>query len=173
MATPDLADPNFFRTVVLLLEHGEEGSLGLVLNRPTRAAVAATLPQWADLTASPARFFRGGPVQPEAVIGLARSAAAGPPDAWAPVLDDVGVIDLRADPQQAPPLLQEVRVFSGYAGWGASQLEAELTAGGWLVTDAQPTDPFTPSPDALWDQAQRRPPRGPAWMANHPLPPSN
>ena len=173
VATPELTDPNFFRTVLLLLEHGAQGSLGIVLNRPTRAELATTLPDWSALIAEPARFFLGGPVEPQAVIGLGRCLDAPPTEAWQPVLGDVGVVDLQAGPAAAPPSLREVRVFNGYAGWGASQLESELIAGGWLVTDAEPGDGFTSSPDALWSRAQRRPQRNPAWLAGCSVRPPN
>jgi len=168
---PDLRDPNFFRTVVLLLEHGDQGSLGLVLNRPTGADIGEALPNWAKLTSAPACFYRGGPVEPSAVIGLARRARGGPePERWAPVLQDVGVVDLRSDPRGSIDVLEHLRVFNGYAGWGAAQLEGELTAGGWLVTDAEPDDPFTAAPDALWHSALHRPPNAPSWIVGHRAP---
>src|SRR2546430_2486669 len=72
VATPLLGDPNFHRTVVLMLEHGDEGAVGLVLNRPSETAVAGPLPQWKALTADPDVVFVGGPVRTEMVIGLGR-----------------------------------------------------------------------------------------------------
>ena len=72
VATPDLEDPNFFRTVVLVLDHTDEGAVGVVLNRPSGAVVSDPLPAWAQLAAEPAVVFVGGPVQPEAAIGLGR-----------------------------------------------------------------------------------------------------
>jgi len=171
VATPDLADPNFFRTVILLLEHGEEGSLGVALNRPTRASAVGTLPDWAELISPPARFFSGGPMEPTAVIGLARRGDVVPLDSWSSVFEDVGVVDLRTPPPRTSGLLRNVRVFSGYAGWGASQLEAELVGGGWLVTTAEAADLFTSSPDSLWERALRRRPWGPSWIAGHRIPP--
>ena len=174
VATPDMLDPNFFRAVVLLLEHGGHGSLGVVLNRPTGASVATPWPEWAELVAPPARLFRGGPVEPGTVIGLARRAGDAQPESWSPVMQDIGVIDLRADPRESRDRLLQLRIFSGYAGWAAAQLEAEFSVGGWLVTDAEPEDPFTPAPDALWHRALNRPPHGPSWIAGHrPLRPSN
>ena len=72
VATPDLEDPNFFRTVVLVLEHNLEGALGVVLNRPSAADVSELLPDWAVVAADPPVVFLGGPVQPESAIGLGR-----------------------------------------------------------------------------------------------------
>ena len=164
VATPDMADPNFLGTVVLLLEHGPQGGLGLVLNRPTTTPLRTPLPRWSSLASAPATIFRGGPVEPTAVIGLARAEAM-PEDRWSPVLPGLGVVDLRGEPGDG--VIQALRVFSGYAGWGAAQVEGELSAGGWLVTDAEPGDAFSASPDALWHLALRRPPHGPSWLAGH------
>ena len=173
VATSDMVDPNFFRTVVLLLEHGSQGSLGLVLNRPTAMPLRAPLPRWSAFASAPAEFFRGGPVDPSAVIGLVRAQGL-PDERWSPLLDDVGVVDLRSDPAEPAGAIQDLRIFRGYAGWAATQLEGELSAGGWFVTESSPTDAFTRAPDALWHRAIRRRPHGPNWIAGHRAPrPSN
>ena len=70
IAGPLLLDPNFWRTVVLVIEHTTEGALGLVLNRPSQMDVSDPLPQWEHLAAQPAVLFLGGPVQHQAVICL-------------------------------------------------------------------------------------------------------
>src|SRR5262249_60589141 len=72
VATPTLYDPNFFRSVVLVLEHSEDGAIGVVLNRPSETAVAESLPDWNRLAAAPDVVFAGGPVSPEAAIGVVR-----------------------------------------------------------------------------------------------------
>ena len=95
VATPDLEDPNFFRTVVLMLEHTDDGALGVVLNRPSSGTtVGETLPAWAALAAEPSVVFVGGPVQPEAAIGLARGEPGVEPDGLAPLFDGLGTVDL-------------------------------------------------------------------------------
>src|SRR6266700_3305091 len=76
VATPTLYDPNFFRSVVLVLEHGEEGALGVVLNRPSETAVGESLPGWNPVASDPGVVFVGGPVSPDAAIGVARADAA-------------------------------------------------------------------------------------------------
>ena len=165
VAAPEMADPNFFRSVVLLLEHSGRGSLGLVLNRPASMGVERLLPAWPDRLAPPHCVFRGGPVEPQSVIGLARrgaGTAAAP--GWSPVLDEVSVVDLRRDPTELGVEAGTVRVFSGYAGWGGQQLEGELAAGGWRVTVARASDAFTSTPAALWHDGWRRPPAPPAWV---------
>ena len=97
VATPPLVDPNFDRTVILVLEHGDDGSLGLVLNRPSTTELDDVLPDWNDLASAPARVFFGGPVSPEAVIALARGDAE-EDSGWVPLIDDLGTVDLGRDP---------------------------------------------------------------------------
>lgn len=157
VATPDLADPNFFRAVVLVLEHSDDGALGVVLNRPTsETTVEDPLPAWAPLAVDPPVIFVGGPVQPEAAIGLARRADQGDPDGFAPLSGELGTVDLERDPTDVAPRVDRLRVFAGYSGWGPRQLESELDAGGWFVVDAEPSDLWTAEPDTLWRAVLRR-----------------
>jgi putative transcriptional regulator len=157
VATPDLEDPNFFRTVVLLLEHSDEGALGVVLNRPAEGTtLIGALPAWAPLAGEPAVLFQGGPVQPDAAIGLAHRGESGEPDGFAPLFDDLGTVDLQRDPDGVRPRVDRLRVFAGYAGWGPGQLESELDANGWFVVRADPADLWTGSPEGLWRGVLRR-----------------
>jgi putative transcriptional regulator len=168
VATPDLRDPNFSRTVVLMMEHNDEGALGVVLNRPIDMAVAEVLPDWADLSSAPACLFVGGPVAPTAVIGLGR----GDGPVFAPLFDGLGTLDLDLDPAQYAPTMASMRVFVGYSGWGPGQLEQELTAGGWLVVDLATGDPFSSDPSQLWHDVLRRQPGRVAMFASAPEDPS-
>src|SRR4051812_281631 len=118
VATPALGDPNFDRTVVLLLEHNLEGALGLVLNRPSDTEVGDPLPDWARVAAAPAVVFVGGPVQPGAAIGLARSPVEDAVEGWVPLFDRLGTVDLSRPPDTLDVPVDDVRVFVGYAGWG-------------------------------------------------------
>ncbi len=156
VATPTLLDPNFRRTVVLLLTHDEdEGALGVVLNRPSATDVAEVLPGWEDVAAAPSVVFSGGPVQKTAAVcvGRVRTALARTPG-WAPLTDPVlGTVDLDRAPWDG---LTHVRVFAGYAGWSSAQLEAEVDEGAWWVLDALPGDPFSERPELLWRQVLRR-----------------
>jgi putative transcriptional regulator len=170
VATPDLADPNFFRTVVLVLEHSDEGALGVVLNRPSPAtAVEDPLPAWAPLAVDPSVIFVGGPVQPQAAIGLARRADRAEPDGFAPLSDELGTVDLERHPAEVAPRVDRLRVFAGYSGWGPHQLETELEAGGWFVVDADPSDLWTAEPDTLWRVVLRRQPGKERLFAEFPL----
>lgn len=152
VASRNLIDPNFFRTVVLMLEHGD-GALGVVLNRPTTLALAEVVPDWLPLAGRPAVVFTGGPVERTAAIGLARSQGEDEQGRFTPVSREVGIIDLSAGPDSFGSLVSDVRIYSGYAGWGTGQLEGEIEAGGWIVLDADPFDPLVNDPAALWNRA--------------------
>jgi len=166
VATPELVDPNFFRTVVLILEHDEvEGALGIVLNRATDANVADYLPEWAPF-ATPPLVHVGGPVAPEVAIGVVDTPAT-PPETWAPVVADIGLLDLSTGPSEVGGVLR-ARIFAGYAGWMAGQLEAELLMRSWFVVDAEEGDVFTNRPGSLWRTVLRRQPGRLAWYANFP-----
>jgi len=160
VATPLLGDPNFERTVILVLEHTDEGALGIVLNRPSPLPVDEPLPDWARFAPEPAVVFVGGPVAHGSVIAIARPASAPeqplPDGAWEPVVDGVGVLDLGLDDVEFGPALNAVRVFTGYAGWGERQLEAEIAEGAWWIVDAEPGDALTDDPDHLWRAVLRR-----------------
>ena len=175
VASPRLDDPNFTRTVVLILDHGSEGALGVVLNRPTSLDVDEILAPWrpqAELT-PPALVFRGGPVSPDAVIGLARAAADVPPGAqWRPVLGPVGTVDLAVAPEEQPVPLAGIRLFAGYAGWITGQLESEIDEGGWFVVQALTDDVFGHEPDRLWHDVLRRQGGGLGLLAAYPPHPS-
>jgi len=159
VATTDLLDPNFSRTVVLVLEHSPEGAVGVVLNRPSETPLEDGMPGWALLAAPPGRVFVGGPVEPDAAIGLGRvpSSRAGPSEGRPePLFGEVCSIDLGSDPVLSVPDVEVVRVFAGYAGWGPGQLDAEVAAEGWFVVDRDDGDVFTSAPDVLWRDVLRR-----------------
>src|SRR5258706_15912297 len=130
VATPGLRDPNFERTVVLLVAHEEGGALGVVINRATEGSVGEILGSWGAVASEPAVVFEGGPVQPEAAICLAR-ARPGVDDlaGFNRVSGVVGTVDLSADPETLRAGVLGVRVFAGYAGWSSGQLETEIETG--------------------------------------------
>lgn len=171
VALPVLVDPNFDRTVVLVLEHGDEGALGVVLNRPGDLRLDEPLPSWADVAAPPAVVFVGGPVGAGAAIGLGLvPGAPSERDGFVQVAGDLGTVDLGSAPLDVG--VAEVRVFAGYSGWGPGQLEDEILAGAWLVVDAGPDDALSPDPSTLWRRVLRRQPGRTAWLANLPTDPS-
>ncbi len=155
VATPVMRDPNFDHTVVLLLDHNDDGALGVVLNRPSGATVAGPLPAWMDRAAPPPVVFIGGPVSPGSAICLARSGASGG-DGWQPLFAGLGTVDLARGPEELGAAIEAVRVFAGYAGWGAAQLESEIEAGAWFVLPTKPGDALGDDPDGLWREVLRR-----------------
>jgi len=148
VARPELTDPNFAHAVVLLLEHGSDGAVGVVLNRPTAIGVSDVLPDVAAGSPGDPVVFQGGPVGLDAALGVA-AAAPGQPG-FRPVVDQVGLVDLDVLAGAVPAWLRRLRVFVGYAGWGSGQLEGELGAGAWHVVGAVADDVFTPRPERLW-----------------------
>jgi putative transcriptional regulator len=168
VATPPLVDENFDRTVVLLLEHGPEGALGVVLNRPSGTEVGEALPGWERLAADPPLVFVGGPVGDDAALAVGLARRAEEPAGWLPIVGRLGTIDLHREPLRLAPAIESVRVFAGYAGWGAGQLETEVEAGGWIVAEAEPGDAVTREPLDLWRAVLRRQAGTVAWLANFP-----
>lgn len=157
VATPALKDPNFDRTVVLLVAHEPNGALGVVLNRATEVPVSEVLGDWSGLARDPAVLFEGGPVQPDSAICLARlRAPARRMKGFHQVSGAVGTIDLSADPERLRENISGIRVFAGYSGWGSGQLEEEIAEGSWFVLDALPGDAFVDRPDDLWPMVLRR-----------------
>lgn len=159
VAAPPLEDPNFDRTVVFVLEHDDTGAVGVVLNRPTTIDDVDAIDGWLARCSAPRVLFRGGPVEPAALIAL----AAGHDSA----AEEIATIDL-IDDAEAVADLDHLRIFSGYAGWGAGQLDDELRAGVWLVVDADVGDVFSADPGALWRRVLRRQPGRVALLADAP-----
>ncbi|HZD65088.1 MAG TPA: YqgE/AlgH family protein [Acidimicrobiales bacterium] len=179
VAGPGLVDPNFARTVVLLLHHDEGGSLGLVLNRPSELALSEPLPQWTGLAAPPAVIFVGGPVGSSSAVGLALGSGDFPPlekeageEFFRPVVGRLGTVDLTTDPEHVADRLESLRVFAGCAGWAPGQLAGELDRGGWLVVEGHPEDAVAANPSELWKAVLRRQGGRLAILAAYPEDPS-
>ncbi len=156
VATPALADPNFDRAVVLLLDHDEQGSLGVVLNRPTPVDVRDILLPWAPLAGNPGVVFQGGPVALDSALGVAVIPGEEGPLGWRRVHGAIGLVDLETPPELLAAALGGLRIFAGYSGWGPGQLEAELGDGAWYVVDSEPGDVSFPDPERLWRAVLRR-----------------
>ncbi|MEQ8841365.1 MAG: YqgE/AlgH family protein [Acidimicrobiales bacterium] len=170
VANPGLLDPNFTRTVIFMLEHNEEGAIGVVLNRPSELPVASTIEPWAGRAVPPGVIFLGGPVSPSSVIALASVSLDDAGDNWHQVLGRIGTVDLDVDPSEVPGL-EEVRMYAGYAGWTGGQLEAELVDDGWFVLDAELTDVHTDDPFELWWEVLGRQPGPLGRLAHYPKDP--
>jgi putative transcriptional regulator len=161
-ATPMLGDMNFRRTIVLIVEDDqEEGTLGVVLNRPSEIPVRQVLEPWTDLVTGPSVLFQGGPVSPDSALALALPSGETEPIGWrslagSRLMSRIGLVDLGAPPELLADGIASLRVFAGYAGWGAGQLEAEIDAGAWLVLEGLPEDAFVAEPDRLYPTVLRR-----------------
>jgi putative transcriptional regulator len=153
IASPALLDPNFRRTVVLVTEHNDDGAAGLVLNRPSPAAVAEVVPQLEALVDDGGQIWLGGPVQTNAVLVLGEFVD--PEDAAVPLFGSLGFPSLE-DPDGVVAVTTRRRVFAGYAGWGDGQLEDELSREDWILEPALADDAFTDDPHELWAAVLRR-----------------
>ncbi|CAN5764346.1 YqgE/AlgH family protein [soil metagenome] len=171
VATPLIGDPNFERTVVLILAHGAEGSFGVVINRPSETPVAEVADEWAAQVAAPAVVFVGGPVGSDAVVGIARCGSE-PGPSFGRLVGDLGTVDLHRPPLDGEQPWSGVRLFAGSAGWAPGQLEDELGEGAWWVVDPEADDLVTTDPSGLWARVLRRQHGQVAWFANHPRDPS-
>jgi putative transcriptional regulator len=172
VATPMLLDPNFAETVVLLLDADENGALGVVLNRPSTVPVADVLETWADVVAEPEVLFQGGPVSTEGALAVGRLRSLDDaPVGFREVTDDLGVIDLDTPVELVDGSLDGMRIYAGYAGWGAGQLESEIEEGSWYVVPSLPPDCFRDDTVGLWRDVLRRQPGEMAWHSTRPLDP--
>ncbi len=148
IASPLLEDPNFARSVVLIGDHGPDGTFGIVLNRPLGIDTDDDLPEWTRWLAEPATLFGGGPVAPETILGVASGA-----EAEGAIDGEIALVNLSEPP---PADLRQVRLFAGHAGWGAGQLAGELAAEAWFVVHRAPGDVHTSEPELLWRNVLRR-----------------
>lgn len=153
IAAPQLVD-YFRRTVVLVLEHNDEGAIGVVLNRPTETAVADAVPDLAELAGEDALVHAGGPVDPNAVLALG---------------DVDGTPELIA-PEDTDRDLRRLRVFAGYTGWAPGQLDGEIEEEAWITAPAAPDDPFAEGD--LWPEVLQRKGGSYALMATMPVDPT-
>jgi putative transcriptional regulator len=170
IAGPTLQDPNFWRTVVLVVEHNEDGALGLVLNRPSETTVAEVVPQLSELVDPEEDVLVGGPMQPGAVIVLADFMD--PEDAAVIAFEDVGVMGATSEPADLVGGVRSARAFAGHAGWGPGQLDGELERGDWILEPAQRVDAFTADPSELWSDVLSRKGGSYALVARMPPDPS-
>ncbi len=153
IASPALVDPNFARSVVLITEHGDEGAMGVVLNRPSETDVDEVVPELGRMINSEPVFI-GGPVEPQALVVLAEfedpEAAA-----WV-VVADVGFVAADTDQERLEQMIRRGRVYAGYSGWGPGQLEAELEEDAWIVEPPLASELFPDDPATLWQDVLAR-----------------
>jgi len=162
VASPRLMGPMFARTVILLTRYGEDGAMGLVVNRPTEVSIAHALPDLSESPRSSEKIFIGGPVNRKGLFFLVQ--AKDEPKGSQHVFDNVHV---GRSHDQLKKLIDDgetdtvFRVYSGYAGWAPGQLDAELARGDWLVKPAD-TDSVFFEDEQLWRNLS---PPDPSWSA--------
>ena len=157
-ATPMLGDVNFRRTIVLIVEDDpEEGTLGVVLNRPSEIPVQQVLEPWTELVTGPSVLFQGGPVSPDSALALALPRGENEPIGWrslsgSKLMSRIGLVDLGAPPELLADGIASLRVFAGYAGWAPASWKPKSTsAPGWCSTEY----PRTPSPTSRTGSTRR------------------
>ncbi len=169
VATPQIEEGVFRRSVVLVLHHDDDGAQGVVLNRPLDADIEAVLPGWEDHLSRPTALFQGGPVQADSALGLVTVPGDGEePTGVMLLFGSVGLVNLDTPPPLVASDIGGMRIFAGYAGWDADQLDAEIRTGSWYVVDAEPYDAFTDDPGHLWRRVLRRQIGPLSWVALFP-----
>lgn len=153
-ASPQTTDSNFAETVVLLVEYGPKGAMGLVIDQLTEAIAEDILKDASSLRGLPVNW--GGPVQPETILGIVKTSR---PSAGATrLLDDVFLTGRREDLEAAArggKARERVRLYSGYTGWGAGQLESEFARQGWVLGPGSAEAVFSAEPRKLWPRVFR------------------
>ena len=160
LAMPQLADPNFSRAVVLMIEHGDQGSFGLVINHPSPIRATELLDslemRWRGDES--AVVWAGGPVAPSTgwvlhePVGIARAGIGGTIEITSSISLSTSPDRLRVIANQPP---NKIRLLLGYSGWAPGQLATEMARGAWLHTAADPDLVFDTAPDQIWDTAMR------------------
>lgn len=159
LAMPQLADPNFSRSVVLMIEHGTQGSFGLVINHPSpiRASELLDSLEMSWRGDDSAVVWAGGPVSPSTGWVLHEPVVIAQPGQG--TIEITSSINLSTSPDRlrviasSPP--RNIRLLLGYSGWGPGQLEAEMSRGAWLHASADPKLVFDTPPDEIWESALR------------------
>jgi putative transcriptional regulator len=157
VAQPDMLDPNFSRTVVLVMRPEEGGPLGVILNRPTNVQLRELYPERAELTGRDDLVFFGGPVQPDALLFAFRSAVK--PPKGLNVTGDIyisGFSEVLDELLKHPENAKEQRFFAGYAGWAQGQIEFEIARGGWYTLPLDVDAIFKMNPLTIYDELLKR-----------------
>lgn len=177
VATPRLEDPNFHRSVVFVIDDdASEGTLGVIVNRPSDLEVDEVLADWGSHASEPAVMFVGGPVGTDAGLALAVPGNGEQPLGWRSLepMDTsvwptgLGTVDLDTPPEVVADALRRFRVFAGHAGWSSGQLRAEIDEGAWYVLPATAEDVFCAEPHTLWSRVLRRQGGGLAFVSTFP-----
>lgn len=159
VAAPGMFSPDFARTVVLVVEHDHDHTLGVVLNKRSEMALANVIPEWAELAAKPRALYIGGPVSPNSALGLGVTGGHveldGHPN-FTRLANRLVLVNLQVQPEEVAHELEAVRIFGGYAEWAPGQLDEEIARGDWFVAPALPSDVVAAAGADLWGDVMRR-----------------
>lgn len=139
-----------------MLEHGDAGAVGVVLNRPSHTRLEQIAAPLAPLASPPGLVHVGGPVAPSAAICLGRLQERASGSGASHLFGRVASVDLDVPVGELEGLVGEIRLFAGYAGWDAGQLEAEMAEGAWFPVRRADDDAFSAEPTGLWREVLRR-----------------
>lgn len=165
VATPLLEDPNFRHSVIFMIEHGEEGSIGVVLNRPSTRSLESLLPEWPISGMTSPKVFVGGPVQPDGLLALVSTVADLP--GGNKITDQVSLLDLEVETAIGEADIEAVRFYVGYSGWSPGQLRLEIEEGAWWTFDSDPED-FNCDPSDCWRGVLARQRSAARLLSNYP-----
>jgi len=156
VASPSLSDPNFRQTVLLIIEHGGRGTVGLILNRSTNVLVSEALPDLTVLKGTRYRLFAGGPVERTQLVLLFRLKSPYPDTRL--IVDGiyVGTPSVLERIMAQPKSSETFRAFAGLAGWAPGQLDYEMLQGSWGVLPSDTFNIFDKDPATLWPDSITR-----------------
>jgi putative transcriptional regulator len=157
VADPELKDPNFYKTVVLLIRYGPDGAAGLVINQPLNVKLSEVLPDLKEFEHSHETLYLGGPVEINKMMLLVKSAKS--PQDSRQVFGDVYISSSREELQRltkSSDINDKFRIYAGYAGWASGQLEFERDRGDWHVVTADPVTLFDKKSPEIWQELIQR-----------------
>lgn len=166
IASPKLQDPNFVRSVVLLLDYDQEGALGVVINRPTEFNLEQILPEVDALRGKAHVVYLGGPVDRQRLLLLLRSDSE--PENSTRVFSDLhmsGSLETLENAAENATTTAEFRAFAGYAGWGPRQLDSEISRGDWKLQQGTTDIVMRPDVSGMWDELNRS--SNELWVLKH------
>ena len=156
VASPSLSDPNFHQTVLLIIEHGRGGTVGLILNRPTNVLLSEALPDFTVLKRTSHRLFAGGPVGQTQLVLLFRLTQLLPDTRQIIAGVYVGTPRVLERIMTQPKPTETFRAFAGFSGWAPGQLEHEMLEGAWGILPSDAFSIFDKDPVMLWPDSISR-----------------
>jgi putative transcriptional regulator len=164
IAEEELTDPNFNKTVVLMIDHDEKGALGLVINRPAKTKLSEVLPHFVGHPSGDMPIYYGGPVQPEFMFVLHKGLEhyESSENAFCPIPgvyfepDSLRIMEYCLENEAfAHEKVHDIRFYLGYSGWGVGQVEREIQQHSWVTLRGEGELVFHPKPQETWQEGLR------------------